>query len=44
MSVLLGDKAVDGGLKVDQRVEGTALQTFAGKLCEEALDGVQPGA
>lgn len=42
VGVLLGHKAVDGSLEVDQRVEGAAFQAPAGKLGEEALDRVQP--
>ena len=44
LGVVLGDEAVDGCLKVDDRSEDTSLQPPLGELGEEALDGVQPGA
>ena len=40
--IVLGDEAVDGGLQVDDGVEGAVLQATAGQLGEEALDGVEP--
>ena len=40
--VVLGDEAVDGGLEVDDRAEGSVLEAAPGELGEEALDGVQP--
>lgn len=40
--VVLGDEAVDGGLKVCDRGEDAALQATPGELGEEAFDGVQP--
>lgn len=40
----LVDKAVDGGLEVGDGAEHAALESAPGKLGEEALDGVQPGA
>ena len=40
--VVLGDEAVDGGLEVDDRAEGSVLEVPPGELGEEALDGVQP--
>ena len=42
--VVLGDVAVDGGLKIDDRVEAAASDALAGQRREEGLDGVQPGA
>ena len=42
--IVLGEVAVDGGLEVDQGVEGAALQAAAGQRGEEGLDGVEPGA
>ena len=41
---MLLDVAVDGGLKVDDRVEHTAFEAAARERREEALDGVDPGA
>ena len=41
-SVVPGDEAVDSGLEVDDRAEGSALEAAPGELGEEALDGVQP--
>ena len=41
--VVLGEVAVDGGLKVDQRMEHAALEPTPGQPGEEALDGVEPG-
>jgi hypothetical protein len=38
----LGEKAVDGGLEVDDRLEHAAFEPSFGKLGEEALGGVQP--
>lgn len=35
--------AVDGGLKVDERMEDAAFESAVSKLGEEALDGVEPG-
>src|SRR4249919_3930125 len=42
--VMLMAEAVDGGLEVDDGVEGPSLEPALGELCEEALDGVEPGA
>lgn len=42
--VVLGQEAVDGGLKVDERMEDAAFESAVSKLGEEALDGVEPGA
>ena len=44
IAVGLGEEAVDGGLKVDDRSEDAALQAAFGQLGEEALNGVEPGA
>ena len=41
--VVLGKEAVDGGLKVDQRVEDAAFEAAVGQLGEAALDGIDPG-
>ena len=41
--VVLVNVAVDGGLEVDYRVEGAALEPPAREDREEALDGVEPG-
>jgi hypothetical protein len=35
---VLGEEAIDGGLEVDERVEGAALQVAA--IAEEGLNGV----
>jgi hypothetical protein len=40
---VLDDEAVDGGLQFDEGAEDAVLQASPGQLCEEALDGVQPG-
>jgi hypothetical protein len=42
--VCLGDEAVDGALEFDDRAKDAALETAPGELCEEALDGIEPGA
>ena len=42
LPVGLGDEAVDGRLKVDDRGEHAAFQPALGELGEEALDGIQP--
>jgi hypothetical protein len=46
LEVMIGlfDEAIDGGLELDDRAEDAALETAPGKLGEEALDGVEPGA
>ena len=41
--VVLFDEAVDGSLKIDDRVEHTAFEPPFGELCEEAFDSIQPG-
>ena len=41
--ILLGDEAVDGSLKIDNRVEHTALQPSLCQLGKEAFDGIEPG-
>src|SRR5580765_8759339 len=40
----LGNEAIDGDLKIDDRSEDAASQTPLGELGEEGLDGVEPGA
>lgn len=42
VGVLLGDKAVDGGLEINERVERAALQAPLGEFGKEAFDGVEP--
>ena len=42
--VVLGQVAVDGGLKVDDRSEDTAPDALAGEFREKAFDGIEPGA
>lgn len=39
---MLGKEAIDGGLKVDERVEDAAFQAAVGQLGEEAFDGIEP--
>ena len=41
--VMLGEEAVDGGLKVDERVENAAFEAAVGQPGEETLDGIEPG-
>ena len=41
--IVLGEKPVDGGLKIDDRSEDAALETPLGELREEALHRVEPG-
>src|SRR5712671_5830506 len=41
---VLGQVAVDGGLKVDDRSEDTAPDALAGEFREKAFDGIEPGA
>ena len=41
--VVLVDEAVDGCLKIDDRMEHPPFETPLGELGEEALDGVEPG-
>ncbi len=38
------DEAVDGGLQIEDGGEDAMLQGSTGEFCEEALDGVEPGA
>ena len=42
--VVLGEKAIDGGLEVDDGVEDAAFQAPLRQLGEEALHRVVPGA
>ena len=39
-----GDKAIDGGLEIDNASEDAPFQPLLGKFGEEALDGVKPRA
>src|SRR4051812_19944799 len=41
--VVLGEVAVDGGLKLDQQTEHAALEPTPGEPGEEGLDRVEPG-
>ena len=43
LGVVLGEVAVDGGLKIDQRMEHAALEPALGEPGEEGLDRVEPG-
>ncbi len=40
--VVLGEEAVDGGLKVDERMEDAAFEAAVGQPSEETLDGIEP--
>ena len=40
--VVLGKEAVDGCLKVDERVEDAAFEAAVGQPGEETLDGIEP--
>jgi hypothetical protein len=42
--ISLGEKAIDGGLEIDQRSQHTAFEPSLAELGEEALDGVEPEA
>lgn len=39
---MLGEEAVDGGLKIDDGVKDAVTEPAAGQGCEESLDGVEP--
>ena len=43
VAVGLGDEAVDGGLKLDDRGEDAALEPLPGKFGKPAFDRVGPG-
>jgi len=40
--VVVGKEAVDGGLKVDERVEDAAFEAAVSQPGEETLDGIEP--
>jgi len=40
--IVLIKEAVDGGLKVDERVEHAAFEAAVGQPGEETLDGIEP--
>ena len=40
--IVLGQEAVDGDLKIDERMEDTVFEASFGEPGEEALDGVEP--
>jgi hypothetical protein len=44
LAIVLGEEAVDGGLKVGDRAEHAAFQLPFRELGEKPLDGVEPGA
>jgi hypothetical protein len=44
LQIVLVEKSVDGGLKIDDRFEDTSLQPSLGQGCEEPLDGIEPRA
>ena len=39
---VLGKEAVDGGLKVDERVEDAASEAAVGQPGKETFDGIEP--
>jgi len=39
---VLDQVAIDRGLEIDERVEGTALDALPGNFREEVFDSVQP--
>ena len=41
--VSFSDEAIDGGLKIDERVKDATFKPPSCKFGEEALDGVEPG-
>ena len=41
--IVLGEESVDGGLKVDERMEDAAFEAAFGEPGEESLDGIEPG-
>ena len=42
--VVLGQIAIDGGLKIEDRSEHTAPEALASEFGEKAFDGIEPGA
>ena len=40
----VGNKAVDGGLEVDDGAQDPAFQSSSGEFGEAALDSIEPGA
>ena len=40
--VVVGDEAVDGGLKIDDALEDASLEATLAEDGEDALDGVEP--
>lgn len=40
--VVLGKEAVDGGLKVDERVEDAAFEAAVGQPGEKTFNGIEP--
>ena len=40
---MLDEEAVDGRLKIDERMEDAAFEAAVGQPGEEALDGIEPG-
>lgn len=39
---MFADKAIDGGLQIDDGMKDAIFQTPAGQLGKEALDGIEP--
>lgn len=39
---MFANKAIDGGLQIDDRMEHAIFQTPAGQLGKESLDGIEP--
>ena len=44
LSIVLGEEAVDGGLKVNKGAERSPFEPPLREFCEEPLHGIEPGA
>ena len=44
LSVGIGDEAIDGGLKLDDRSEDAAFEPVSGELGKQAFNRIGPGA
>jgi hypothetical protein len=42
IAIMFADKAIDGGLQIDDGMKDAIFQTPAGQLGKEALDGIEP--
>jgi hypothetical protein len=40
--IVFADETIDDGLEIDKRMEDAVLEPPADKLCEEAIDGIEP--